>query len=225
MTPFCALYGRPAPPLIRYEQGSAASTEVESHLVSRDAILLELKEHLHQALLRMQQSANTHRRDINFDVGDHVFVKLRPYRQQTLCTRLNEKLAPRYFGPFEVLRRIGQVAYQLKLPSAVKIHDVFHVSQLKKAIGSHEGYSTIPYHLTSDLELLVEPLEVRGVRPTMQHEKTGREVFIRWKDLPTFKDSWEPFEVIQHQFQILTLRTRFVFGWLVMLSLLSKLHM
>ena len=68
MTPFHALYGRQEPPLIRYKQGSAASTEVESQLVSQDAILLELKEHLHQAQLRMQRTANTHRRDINFDV-------------------------------------------------------------------------------------------------------------------------------------------------------------
>ena len=150
MTPFRALYGGYSPPLVRYELGSAASAKVEHRLLNCNAILLELKDDLQRAQHRMQQSANAHRRDVVYKVDDYVFVKLKPYLQQSLCTRLNEKLAPRYFGPFEVLRRVGQVAYQLKLPPATKIHDVFHVSQLKCAIGSHESYSTIPYQLTAD---------------------------------------------------------------------------
>ena len=182
MTPFRALYGCNPPPLVRYELGSAASVEVESLSLSSDAIITVLKHHLQHAQQRMQQSANLHRRDVSYNIGDHVCVKLRPYRQQSLCSRLDEKLSPRYFGPFEVLRRVGQVAYQLKLPSSTHIHDAFHVSQPKQATSSHERYPTIPYHLTADLELLVEPLEVQGVRPMMQPGKTGTDVLIRWKD-------------------------------------------
>ena len=88
----------------------------------------------------------------------------------------------------------------MKLSPAARIHDVFHVSQLKQAIGKHESYSTISYHLTSDLELLLEPLEVRGVRTAVHQGKAGTEVLISWKDLPAFEDSWEPFETIQQQF-------------------------
>ena len=116
MTPFRALYGCHPPPLVLYELGSAASAEVESLLLSRDAVMMELKHHLQHAQQRMQQSANLHRRDVSYNIGDYVFVKLRPYHQQSLCSRLNEKLSPRYFGPFEVLHQVGKVAYQLKLP-------------------------------------------------------------------------------------------------------------
>ena len=183
VTPFRALYCRQAPPLGRYEMGPIASAKVENQLnqlITRDAILLELKGHLHRAQQRMQQAANKHRCDVNFYIREHVFVKLKPYRQQSLCTRLIEKLAPRYFGPFKVLRRIGQVAYQLRLPPASHIHDIFHVSQLKQAVGLHESYLTIPPHLTLDLELIVEPGEVIGVRPAMQQGKKGiEEVLIR----------------------------------------------
>ena len=93
----------------------------------------------------MQQSTNSHRHDVVYKVDDHVFVKFIPYRQQSLCTRLNEKLAPCSFDPFEVLRWVGQVAYQLK-----------------RAIGSHTSYSTIPYQLTANLELTVEPWDNKG---------------------------------------------------------------
>ena len=104
----------------------------------------------------MQRIANKHRRDVNFNIGEHVFIKLKPYRQQSLCTRLNEKLAPRYFGPFEVLRRSGQVANELWLPPAARSHDISHVSQLKRVVVLHERYPTIPPHLISDIELIVE---------------------------------------------------------------------
>ena len=73
---------------------------------------------------------------MQFEVGDLVYVKIRPYRQKTLATRVNEKLSPKFYGPFAVEKRIEKVAYKLSLPPSCAIHPVFHVSQLRKAEGA-----------------------------------------------------------------------------------------
>eukprot|EP00253_Pinus_taeda_P017969 PITA_17969 len=70
-----------------------------------------------------------------FEVGDMVYLRLQPYRQSSLKQKGAKKLKPRFCGPYRVIRRIGQVAYELELPQGSKIHNIFHVSCLKKALG------------------------------------------------------------------------------------------
>lgn len=116
----------------------------------------------------MKINADCKRRDEVFKVGELVYIKLQPYRQRSLAKRPYEKLAARYYGPFEVLKPIGQVAYKLKLPDSSKIHPVFHISQLKRAIGPLQGTPTLPSQLNAELEM-VEPESLLDVRM----EKTG----------------------------------------------------
>ena len=191
-SPFQALYGRRPPPLVRYEWGSAANAEVDNYLTNRDALLTELKNHLHHAQQKMQQYANQKRRAVSFEVGEHVYVKLQLYKQTTIARKQNKKLAPRYYGPFPIEGKVGLVAYAFNLPATARIHNIFHVSQLKRAIGSHPACPSIPPTLTADLELIVEPLEVPEVRPGTTISET--EVLISWKD------SWESADVIATQF-------------------------
>ncbi|KAJ9556550.1 hypothetical protein OSB04_011164 [Centaurea solstitialis] len=169
---------------------------VEEYLEERDVVLRDLEEYLMRAQQLMKANAVKHRKDEEFTVGECVFLKLQPYRQHSVARRVNEKLSPRYFGPFEVLERIGRVAYRLKLPDSSKIHDVFHISQLKKAIGNHLALPSLPATLTADMEVLLQPEQVEGVREGM----SGREVLIRWKDLPMYEATWERFEDMVLQF-------------------------
>ena len=70
-----------------------------------------------------------------FEVRDLVYLWLQPYQQSSLKKKGVEKLKPRFYGPYRVIRRIGQVAYELELPQGSKIHNIFHVSCLKKVLG------------------------------------------------------------------------------------------
>ena len=81
---------------------------------------------------RQKSYADVRRRPLEFEVGDHVFLKVIPKRGVVRFGK-REKLSPRFIGPFKILKRVGTVAYRLALPpSMTGVHKVFHVSMLRK---------------------------------------------------------------------------------------------
>lgn len=133
MTPFQALYGREPPKLLRLGTGHTPVDSLEEELKVREVMLDELRFYLLRAQQIMTDSANKKWRDVVLQVGDKVYLKLQPYKKKLIARRPFEKLASRFYGPFTVLERIGEVAYKLELPVDSKIHPVFHISQLKKS--------------------------------------------------------------------------------------------
>jgi hypothetical protein len=109
--------------------------------VSGPDILFEAKEHIKMVRenMKIAQSrhhiyADTRRRELGFEVGDYVYLKVSPIRGFRRF-RVKGKLSPRYIGPYQILARRGEVAFQLSLPESLSaVHDVFHVSQLKKVL-------------------------------------------------------------------------------------------
>jgi hypothetical protein len=83
-----------------------------------------------------------HQVERSFEVEDLVFLRLQPYRQSSLKKSGAEKLKPHFYRPYRVIRRVGEVAYELELPEGSKIHNTFHVSCLKKALGQQVIAST-----------------------------------------------------------------------------------
>ena len=169
-------------------------------LEERDAILKELKINLHKAQDRMRATANRKRREEHYDVGDLVYLKLQPYCQKSLAKRRNEKLSPHYYGPFPIDAQVGTVAYRLILPPSSTIHLVFHISQLRKAVGTVPTSPSLPPQLTAEMELLVEPIAILGVCQCHTGSTSVTEVLVQWKYLPDFEATWESFATILTQF-------------------------
>uniref|UniRef100_A0A2N9HT66 RNA-directed DNA polymerase n=1 Tax=Fagus sylvatica TaxID=28930 RepID=A0A2N9HT66_FAGSY len=135
-THFEVVYGREPPSLLTYVLGIAKVAAVEDELLQRDLVLADLKENIKVAQERMKRSYDSKHCEKIFEVGNWVYLRLRPYRQVSVAMRRNAKLSPWFYGPFRILQRIGQVAYKLELPSDTRIHPVFHVSLLKEKLGS-----------------------------------------------------------------------------------------
>jgi hypothetical protein len=93
-----------------------------------------VRENLRVIQSRQKSSADHRRRELSLEVGDFVYLKVSPMRG--LCHfKVRGKLAPRFIGPFKILEKRGEVAYQLELPSQLfDVSDVFHISQLKKCL-------------------------------------------------------------------------------------------
>ncbi|GMJ02256.1 hypothetical protein HRI_003894800 [Hibiscus trionum] len=169
MTPFRALYGRDPPTLISYAEGGAVNPQVAAVLHNRDEILRQLKHNLHQAQLRMKNQADKKRREVELQVGDWVFVRLQPYRHLSLRLHRNQKLSPRFFGPYQVVQRIGNVAYKLELPASTHIHPVFHISQLKLCHGQPSHQFT-PLPMFSATPNLADKVSLADEGPVASNE-------------------------------------------------------
>ena len=140
-----------------------------------------IRQRLQTAQSRQKSYADRRRRPLEFEVGDHVFLRVSPRRGLTRFGR-GGKLSPRYIGPFDVIERIGAVAYRLALPPQLSgVHDVFHVSMLRR-------YEPDPSHVLewSDLDLEADvSYEERAIQILDR-----RDQILRGRTIPLVKVLW-----------------------------------
>jgi hypothetical protein len=110
---------------------------------------------------RHKSYVDKRRRDLSFEIGDFVYLKVSPMRG-TRRFRVKGKLAPRHVRPFKIIDHKGEVAYQLELPPQLsKVHDVFHISQLKKCLRVAEEQLPMEYlNLGGDLTYNERPIKI-----------------------------------------------------------------
>src|ERR1700722_13840817 len=165
MTPFMALYGyRPSSITSSLKEKSKVQA-MEDHIENQQQVLQILKDNLTIAQNCMKQQAYQHRSERSFEVGDWVFLWLQPYKKMSLKqAKKDNKLSPKYYGPYKVLQNIGTMAYKLELPAASRVHLVFHVSCLKKVIGDKLPVQTILLELDEEGKIILEPEAVIETR-------------------------------------------------------------
>ncbi|RVW85779.1 Transposon Ty3-G Gag-Pol polyprotein [Vitis vinifera] len=182
MAPYEALYGRPCrSPMCWMESGEASLIGPELVQETTDKIRV-IRDRLLAAQSRQKSYADHRRRPLEFQIGDHVFLRVTP-RKGVFRFGKRGKLAPRYVGPFEILQKIGEVAYKLALPPQLSgIHDVFHVSMLRK-------YEPDTTHVLDwqDLNLQEDVTYEEGPRQILDK----KEKVLRTKTIPLVKVSWD----------------------------------
>lgn len=127
---------------MHYVPGGTAVAVADVMLQDRATILKLLRETLGYFTEQNEADSRPTSNKESFNVGDWLYLKPQPFRQVTVAFRRNAKLAPKYFGPYQVVKKVGTVAYELELPPHSEIHPVFHVSLLKKKLGSHAVVQT-----------------------------------------------------------------------------------
>jgi hypothetical protein len=199
-SPFEVVYGRSPPTLLRFLANETKVAAVAFELAERDEALSQLKAQLLKAQQQMKLYADKKRRDVQFAVGEWVFLKLRPHRQRSVVKRINQKLSARFYGPFQIMARIGAVAYKLQLPEQSKIHPVFHVSLLKRAVGNYQVQGELPKELENNADDDIYPEKVLGSRVTLQNGVAIPQSLIQWKHKNADDVTWEDTAFIAGQF-------------------------
>ncbi|GLT61286.1 hypothetical protein SLA2020_340050 [Shorea laevis] len=207
-TPFTVVYGREPPTLLTYLPGTAKVEAVGKELMVRDQVLKELKNNIKAAQERMKRLYDDKHQEQEFDEGDWVFLKLHPYRQVSVYMRKNAKLSARFYGPFQIIKKVSPVAYKLGLPQESRVHPVFHISLLKRHLGSkHIACPHLP-EVLEDGRMSPKPQAVLETR--IKNKKA--ELLIHWQGLSPAEATWEDKESIQSQFPAFSLGTRKFLG-------------
>ena len=149
MTPYEALYGRPCrSPICWTEVGNSSITGPNLIRDTSEKVSL-IRQRLLTAQSRQKSYADVRRRPLQFEVGDHVFLKVIPKRGVVRFGK-RDKLSLTFIGPFEILERVGTIEYRLALPPSMSgVHEVFHVSMLRR-------YTLDPAHVVDWGEIEID---------------------------------------------------------------------
>ena len=150
----------------------------------------------------MKQQVDQHRLERQFQEGDQVFLRLQTYKKTSLKGKGCQKLSPKLYGPYQVLQRIGEVAYKLAFPPTAKIHPVFHVSCLKKVIGNNYRIQTSLSELDEEGSIWLEPEQVLDTRVKQLRGRMIKEVLVKWKDTSPEDATWELATILQQFLQL-----------------------
>jgi hypothetical protein len=201
MAPFEMLYGRRCRTTLFWSETREQKVFEPDILQEAEKQVHMVRENLRVAQSRQKSYADHRRRELIFEVGDFVYLKVSPMRGLRHF-KVRGKLAPMFIGPFKILEKRGKVAYQLKLPSQLfDVHDVFHVSQLKKCLRVPE--EQIPMEdidPKEDLSYQEYPVRILETSERVTRNKKIKMCKVQWSHHTEEEATWEREEELKAEF-------------------------
>ncbi|XP_077251911.1 uncharacterized protein LOC143891157 [Tasmannia lanceolata] len=204
MAPFEALYGRKCRSPICWDY--VGEREILGPELVQQAIdkIRVIREHLRIAQSRQKSYTDVGRRELEFQVVDKVLLKV-SHTRGVMRFGIHGKLSPRYIGPFEILEKVGVVAYRLASPpSLASVHNVFHVSMLQKYVSDpNHIIEPPPVQLRADLSYEERPIRIVDRKNQVLRRRTIPYVKIQWKNHSECEATWELEEKMKTKYPFL----------------------
>ena len=201
MAPYEALYGRKCRTPLCWTELSERKVIGPDLIRETEEKVKMIREKLKVATDRQNSYTDMKRKDIRYEVGEKVFLKVSPWKKVMRFGKKG-KLSPRFIGPYEVIEKVGPIAYRLALPPDLeKIHNVFHVSMLRR-------YRSNPTHVVSaetiELKLVLtyeeESVEILAREVKQLRNKKIPLVKVLWRNHKTKEATWESEETMRQQY-------------------------
>jgi hypothetical protein len=196
MVPFEALYGQKCRTPLYWNQ-TGESQVFGPEILQAEKQVQIIRENLKTAQSRKKSYADNRRRELIFEVGDFVS----PMRGMKRF-KVKGKLSPRYIDPFKILERKGKVAYQLELPDSLSdVHNVFHVSQLKKCLRVPEEQLPLEeLNVNEDLTYLEYPVRILETSRRITRSKVINMYKVQWSHHSEDEPTWEREDELRAEF-------------------------
>ncbi|KAM3196648.1 hypothetical protein ACQJBY_072382 [Aegilops geniculata] len=179
--PFEILYGRKCRTPLNWSETGERQLLGNDLISEAEEMCKVIRENLKAAQSRQKSYYDSKHRDLAFEIGDHVYLRVSPMKG-TRRFGIKGKLAPRYVSPFKVIGKRGDLAYQLELPpNFANVHDVFHVSQLRKCFKTPER--TINFEevdLQEDLSYHEHPVAILEETERKTRNKSIKFLKVKW---------------------------------------------
>ncbi|WVZ93331.1 hypothetical protein U9M48_039318 [Paspalum notatum var. saurae] len=202
MAPFEVLYGRRCRTPLNWSELDERVTFGPDLVTQAEEQVKYIHENLRRAQSRQKSYSDRRRRPLVFQKDDHVYLRVSPTKGVHRFG-VKGKLAPRYVGPFKIIEQCGPVAYRLELPSHLAaVHDVFHVSQLKKCL---RVVDTSQIQIEPDLTYEEKPVKVLDQKQRSTRRKAVNFYKVHWSNHSEEEATWETEEYLQTKYPVATL--------------------
>ncbi|WVZ96866.1 hypothetical protein U9M48_042449 [Paspalum notatum var. saurae] len=201
MAPFEALYGRRCRTPLNWSEPGERVTFGPDLVTQAEEQVKFIHDNLKRAQSRQKSYSDKRRRPLVFEKDDHVYLRVSPMKGVHRFG-VKGKLAPRYVGPFKITEQCGPVAYRLELPPHLAaVHDVFHVSQLKKCLRvPEEVIDTSQIQIQPDLTYQEQPIKILDQKQRATRRRTISFYKVQWSNHSEEEATWEQEEFLQTKY-------------------------